>query len=158
MFTLFVLQRFKGAVPHGCWSSVQGWSSYHWTQRQLPETGRWPPHPRGFPDHRVHWVGKWVRMTLNVAILKVRGLRDPSKCAHLLGELSNLCVNVAAVQETHYIFAEDCRVPESNFVVFSAFGSHCSTVVSLLVGCSLNVIVNLVFADDEAASCGWCCR
>ena len=37
------------------------------------------------------------------------------------------------------------------FVVFSAFGSHCSTGVSLLVGRSLNAIVNLVFAGDR----GW---
>ncbi len=40
---------------------------------------------------------------------------------------------------------------EHDFVVFSAFPSHCSTGISLLVGCSLNVIVNLVFEDDE----GW---
>ena len=37
---------------------------------------------------------------------------------------------------------------EGDFVVFSAFSSHCSAGVSLLVGCSLNTIVNLVFADD----------
>ena len=33
-------------------------------------------------------------------------------------------------------------------MVFSAFGSRCSAEVSLLVGPSLNAIVNLVFADD----------
>ena len=37
---------------------------------------------------------------------------------------------------------------EGDFVVVSAFGSHCSAGVSLLVGCSLNAIVSLVFADD----------
>ena len=68
----------------------------------MAETGRWHPHPRGFPDDRGYWVGKWDIVTLNVASLNVRGLRDPSKCAHLLGELSNFCVNVVAVQETHY--------------------------------------------------------
>ena len=36
-------------------------------------------------------------------------------------------------------------------MVFSAFGSRCSAEVSLLVGCSLDAIVNLVFADDG----GW---
>ena len=41
-------------------------------------------------------------MTLNLASLNVRGLRDPRKCARLLGDLSNLCLNVAAVQETHF--------------------------------------------------------
>ena len=52
-------------------------------------------------------LGKWIRMTLNVASLNMRGLRDPSKCAHLLGELSNICVNVAAVQETHFTCTGD---------------------------------------------------
>ena len=91
-------------------------------------------------------IGKWVRMTLNFASLNLRGLRDPSKCAHVLGELLNLCVNVAAVQETHFICAEDCCVLEDDFVFFSAFSS---TEVSLLIGHSLNAIVNLVFAVDR---------
>ena len=87
-------------------------------------------------------------MTLNIASLKVRGLRDRSKCACLLGELENLRVNVSAVQETHLIGAADCRVMQSDFVVFSAFSSRCSAGVSLLVGHSHDAIVNLVFADD----------
>ena len=88
-------------------------------------------------------------MTLNVASLNVRGLRNSSKCApRLLGELSNLNVNVATVQETHFTCAKDCRVLEGGFLVFSAFSSCCSTGVSQLVGHSLNVIVNLDFADD----------
>ena len=63
--------------------------------------------------------GKWVRMTLNVASLNMRGLRDASKCTRLLGELSNLCVNVAGVQETHFTCREDCRVVlENDLVVF----------------------------------------
>ena len=37
------------------------------------------------------------------ASLNVRGLRDPSMCVHLFGELSNLCMDVTAVQETHFI-------------------------------------------------------
>ena len=37
---------------------------------------------------------------------------------------------------------------EDNFVVFSAFGSHCSPGVSLLIGHSFNAIVNLGFVDD----------
>ena len=39
-------------------------------------------------------------MAINLATLNVRGLRDPSKCTRLLGELKNLCVDVAAVQKT----------------------------------------------------------
>ena len=78
--SLFILQITKGAVPHECWKSIRGWPSYHWTRHRLPETGRWHSHPQGFPDHRGHWAGKWVRMTLNVASLNERRPRDPSKC------------------------------------------------------------------------------
>ena len=85
-------------------------------------------------------------MTLNVASFNVRGLRDPSKCTRFLGSCSS--VIVAAVQETHFTCAEDSRVLEGDFVVFSAFGSRCSAEVSPQVGRSLNAIVNLVFADD----------
>ena len=69
-------------------------------------------------------------------------------CAHLLAELSNIQVNVAAVQETHFTREADCRMLEDDFVVFSAFGSCVSAGVSLLVGRSLDAIVNLVFAGD----------
>ena len=41
-------------------------------------------------------------MSLNFASLNVRGLRDPSRCVCLLGELANLCVEVTAVQETQF--------------------------------------------------------
>ena len=40
-------------------------------------------------------------MTLNLASSNVRRLRDPSKYARLLGELSNPSMGVAAAQETH---------------------------------------------------------
>ena len=46
-------------------------------------------------------------MTLNATNLDARGMRDPSKCAGLLGELSKLCVNVTAVQENHFNCAEN---------------------------------------------------
>ena len=63
-------------------------------------------------------------MALNLATLNVRGLRDSSKCARLLAELTNLRVNVAALQETHLICAADCQVLESDFNVFAAYGSR----------------------------------
>ena len=85
-------------------------------------------------------------MALNVASLNARGLRDASKCAHLLSDLLNLCMDIAAVQETHFICEADCRMLKN--VVYSAFGSHSSTGVSLLVGCSLDAIVDVVFAGD----------
>ena len=87
-------------------------------------------------------------MALNLATLNVRGLRDSSKCAHLLVELKNLCVDVAAVQETHFVCAADCRVLESDFNVFSAYGSRSSAGFSLLVGRSLHAGVDVVSAGD----------
>ena len=84
----------------------------------------------------------------------MRRLSDLSKCAHLLGELSNICVYVAPVQETHFICAEDCRMVKGEFVVFSAVGSRCRAGISQQVGRSFDAIVNLVFADDGPAGCG----
>ena len=66
----------------------------------------------------------------------------------LLSELKNLGVIVAAVQETHFTCGADCRVLESNFNVFSAYGSRTSAGVSLLVGHSLDADVDVVFAGD----------
>ena len=59
-------------------------------------------------------------MALNLATLNVRGLRDSSKCACLLGELKTLGIDVAAVQETHFTCGADCRVLGNDFNVFSA--------------------------------------
>ena len=87
-------------------------------------------------------------MALNVASLNARELRDASKCPYLFAGLSNLCVNVAAMQETHFTYEADCWVLENDFVVYLVFSSHLSTGVSLLVGCSLDAIVNVVFAGD----------
>ena len=87
-------------------------------------------------------------MALNLATLNARGLRNPSKCARLLGELLNLSVNVTAVQETHFTCAADCRVLEGNYVILSAFGKHSSVGISQLIGCGLNADVNIVLADD----------
>ena len=87
-------------------------------------------------------------MALNLATLNVRGLRDPGKCTRLLGELKTLGVDVAAVQETHFTCGADCRVLESDFNVFSAYGSRTSVWVSLLVGRSLDADVDVVFAGD----------
>ena len=85
-------------------------------------------------------------MTLNLASLNVRGLRDSSKCTHLLAELKTLEVYVAAEQEIHLTCSTDCRVLESDFNVFSAYDSRTSAGVSLLVGRSLDTDVDVVFA------------
>ena len=87
-------------------------------------------------------------MALNLASLNVRRLRDSSKCTHLLGDLKDLGLDVAAVQETHFTCGADCRVLESDFDVFSAYGSRISAGVSLLVGRCLNADIDVVFAGD----------
>ena len=87
-------------------------------------------------------------LALNLATSNVRGLRDPNKRALLLGERSNLSVDVAALQEAHVTCAADCRVLENDYVVLLAYGSRSSAGVSLLIGCSLNADVNLVHTDD----------
>ena len=93
-------------------------------------------------------------MTLNLATLNLRGLRDSSKCTCLLAELKNLRINVTA--ETRFLCAADYRVLENDFNVFSAYGSRSSAGVSLLVGLSLDADV---FAGDGAGTgCGRCCH
>ena len=54
----------------------------------------------------------------------------------------------AAVQETHFNCSADCQVLESDLNVFSAYSSRSSSGVSLLVGCSLDADVEVVFAGD----------
>ena len=66
----------------------------------------------------------------------------------LVSDLSNQCVDVAAVQETHFVCEADYRELKNDSVVYSAFGIHLSAGVSLLVGRSLDAIVNVVFAGD----------
>ena len=87
-------------------------------------------------------------MALNLKTLNARELRDPSKCARLLGELSNISVDLVAMQETHFICTADCRVLENDYAVLSAYGSRSSIGVSLLIGRCLNADVNLVLGDD----------
>ena len=67
---------------------------------------------------------------------------------HLIGELSNLSVDVAAIKQTHFTCAADCRVLKDDYVVLSAYGNRSRVWVSLLIGRSLNADVNLVLVDD----------
>ena len=66
----------------------------------------------------------------------------------LLTDHKNLRENVAAVQETYFICAADCRVLENDFNVFSAYSSRSSAGVSLQVERSLGAYVDVVFAGD----------
>ena len=87
-------------------------------------------------------------MSLNVASLNVRGLRDSSKCARLLGELKKPRSGCCCSAGDPLHLRCDCRVLESDFNVFSAYGSRISAGVSLLVGRSLDADVDVVFAGD----------
>ncbi len=91
-------------------------------------------------------------MTLNLASLNVRGLRDSSKCTRLLAELKNLGVDVAAVQETHFTCGADCRVLESDFNVFSAYGSRTSAGASGGISSSPAAFLFLIFLRTESSS------
>ena len=152
----FILQSSKDLVFHGCWKSVQRWSSYHWTRHLLTEPGLWYPHPQGFPDHRQHWIGKWVRMTLNVASLNMRGLRDPSKCARLLGELSNLWVMLLQYKRLTSLAQRTVRYWRTNLWSFQ----HLAAAAVLDLSTSWTQPDNLVFVDYGGwlAGCGWCCH
>ena len=86
-------------------------------------------------------------MALNLAMLNVRGLRDSSKCARLLDELKNLSRYRCSAGDPLHLRC-NCWVLEGDFNVFSAYGSHSSAGVSLLVGHSLDVDVDVVFAGD----------
>ena len=52
------------------------------------------------------------------------------------------------MQKTHFTCGADCRVLESDFNVFSAYGSCASARVSLLDGRSLGADVDVIFAGD----------
>ena len=87
-------------------------------------------------------------MVVNLAMLNARAVLDPSKCSRLPGELSNHSVHVTAVQETHFTCTIDYRVLGDEFVVVSAYDSHSSVGIPLLIGRSVNADVILVLADD----------
>ena len=55
--------------------------------------------------------------------------------------------HVAAVQETNFVCATDGRILENDFDVFSAYGSHNSAGVVLLVGRSIDADVDVLEGD-----------
>ena len=83
-------------------------------------------------------------MSLNLATSNARGLRDPSKSAHLLGKLSKLSVSE---RDSLFICVADCRLCCS-FSITETAG------VCLLIGPSLDADVNVVFTGQGA---GWLC-
>ena len=86
-------------------------------------------------------------MAYNVACLNARGLRSASHAKHVLVDLLHLGVDVAVIEETHFIAAKDAHVLTNDFVVVSAYGDVTSRGVSLLVRASLRPVVDVVYAD-----------
>ena len=106
----FISQSFKGAVPDECARNVHGWLNF---LRQISE-----------PSRRLSsYVGQ---NDFKICQLK-REMTEGSKLVFSLDWCTlEPQVNVAAMQETHFTNAEDCRVLEGEFVVFLVFDSRCS--------------------------------
>ena len=75
-------------------------------------------------------------MTFNLANINVW------KMMQELSVLRNCCIDVATVQETHFIYKRDNKVMEPSYVIISAFGYHFRAEVSMLIGYSLDADVN----------------
>ena len=88
-------------------------------------------------------------MALNVASLNVHGLRAFRKQNAVLKELKTYDVDVAAIEETHFVSASDARVLARGYSVVSAYGTTHSRGVSLLVKSVLQPRLN-VFHQDAA--------
>ena len=88
-------------------------------------------------------------MSLNLASLNARGLRDSSRANFAAANLENLGVDVATVQETHFESYLDEYVLRGKWEVHSAYGRPNSRGVSLLVKQSLEAATNIVYAGAE---------
>ena len=62
------------------------------------------------------------------------------KLCKVLSEVSNIDVNVAAMQETHLICREDCQTLKKDYSVLSAFGNYHSAGVSQIVERNLEAL------------------
>ena len=87
-------------------------------------------------------------MALTLASMNVIELMDRSRGTRVLSEVSNLDMDEAEVQETHFICERGCQVLKRNCVVLSAFDNHYGAGVSLLVEQGLEADISLVFAGD----------
>ena len=83
-------------------------------------------------------------MAINIANLNVRGLRSREKTDRLLKDLLDLKVDVAAIEETHFVRPVDSRVLANDYYVVSDYGNNVSRGVSLLVRCALNPRIDIV--------------
>lgn len=60
-------------------------------------------------------------MSLRLASLNVKGLRNKGKSSGLLRDLESLSVDVATIEETHFSSDRDTHVLRDKFGVFSAY-------------------------------------
>ena len=88
-------------------------------------------------------------MAINIASLNANGLKSRSKQFDLLGDLDRFRVDVAAIEETHFVTAGDAYVLTSDFDVYSAYGTTYSRGVSLLVRSNLASRVDIVHRCAE---------
>ena len=88
-------------------------------------------------------------MTLNLATFNVRGIRCRSKASRVVRDLVSLKVDIAAIQETHFVCDGDCQVLVNDYDVYSAYGNTYSRGISLLVSRTLSASVNVVHAGED---------
>ena len=88
-------------------------------------------------------------MSLNLATFNVRGIRCRSKAARVVRDLVSLKVDIAAIQETHFVCDGDCQVMVNDYDVYSAYGNTYSRGISLLVSRTLSASVNVVHAGED---------
>ena len=86
---------------------------------------------------------------LNLVTLNPRGLRNSGSAARVLGDLRDLEVDIAALQETHFICRSDEHVFDSDYVVVSSYGDYLSRGVSLLVKRSLGARIDVVSVGSD---------
>lgn len=70
--------------------------------------------------------------------VNMKCLRDRGKATCLLRDLLSFGVNVAAIQETHFVCDVDACVLASDFLVYAAYGDRHASGVSLIVSRPLN--------------------
>lgn len=72
-------------------------------------------------------------MSIMLACLNARGLRDWDKAARLFRDLLSFGVDVTTIEETQFVCETDACVLSSEFVVHSGYGDQRDKGVFLLV-------------------------
>lgn len=93
-------------------------------------------------------------MSIKLANLNVRSLRDRRKVAHMLRDLLSFGVDLAAIQWTHFVCDVDASVLPNDFVVYSVYWDRQSRGVYLLLKRSLDARVGRLVVADIAVNNG----